>query len=833
MALAAAVRGLGSSDGLLDPQPPLLSPPIQSADQILVPFAPGDAVVEYQMEFAPLPKELFAPVLSGGFVGNSWTNRLPAETTGFYRLRAQTISTNDLAGVSLLNRMAYGPTPDELERVRQMGPDAYIAEQLEPQAISEDLDTLPAPDGIWRKISISGPGAGSSLYLYLEGQGDAFVDDIRLVAGATDDGTQPNLVKNGGFESTLQGTWTVTTNYVASARSADSVHSGSASLHLVSGTHNNGGPNSVLQTITPALRSTNIYTLSFWYLPSTEPIRLDVRTSANGPGVSVALNDPFDRPAGYMGVLTTDNATIDQLRGWHLRHAIQSRRQLLEIMRQFWENHFVTEYSKSSDYMGSFLPSALTPPQAVDFEFRENLAWRSAMLKPGSTFFDMLKISAESPAMIIYLDTVLSRGDVVGGKQNVANENFARELCELFTFGVDNGYDQGDIVQISRAWTGWRVDILAPGSENNPFAGRSTVNKPGVTNNFSAVTNLLGTWSLRYIPARHDNRVKYIFFNKDSNGNIITNQPKLVPSRFGLPWAGRQYGLVLSNGSGTNGIQDGYTLIRHMANQPFTEEFVCVKLCRLFVHENFQTGYDFTDESTSPEEDLVHACMMAWESPPNGGPKGQWRVILKTIFDSNLFRSYSSSNAKVKTPLEFIASTIRALRAQMPDGSYSATTDTGSDYLAALGRMGVMSLFNRAEPNGYPEDGAAWVSAGTLSDRIRFVESALMSPAMTARVTEAGANTRIDPSALLALKIPGQLTDPNAVAGYFLSILFPAEGTANLAAYRAVAVSYLNSGLDGQTATPFSQLSPNRSEYDARVRGMVSLLLSTQRFQEQ
>ena len=833
LALATAVRSLGSSGGLLDPQPPFLLSPLPGTDQISIPFVPGDAVVEYQMEFAPLLNAPFTLISSGGFVGTTWTNSVPFGTTGFYRLNAQVVGTNELAGVTLLNRIAYGPTPDELDRVKQMGPDAYIAEQLAPETIAEDFDTLPTPDGAWRQISITGPGPGSSLQIYLEGLGDAFLDDIRLVAGAKDDGTQPNLIKNGGFESALQGTWTLTTNYIASARSANSVHSGTACLHLVAGTGNNGGANSILQTISPALNGTNVYTLSFWYLPSSESVRLDVRTSGNGPGVSVALNDPLDRPAGYMTALTTDDATIDQLRGWHLRHAIQSKRQLLEIMRQFWENHFVTEYSKSSDYMGGLLPTAQGTPQAVDFEFRENLAWRNAMLKPVSTFYDLLKISAESPAMIIYLDTVLSRGDVAGGQQNVANENFARELCELFTLGVDNGYDQGDIVQISRAWTGWRVDLLAPGSQNNPFSGRSTIDKPGVTTNFSALTNLLGTWSFRYIPARHDNRVKYVFFTKDSNGNIVTNQPKLVPDRFGPPWARQPYGLVLNNGSGTNGIQDGYSLIQHLANLPFTEEFLSVKLCRLFVHENFQIGYDFTDATTSPEEDLVHACMLAWESPPNGGPKGQWRVVLKTIFDSDLFRSYAASNAKVKTPLEFIASTVRALRAMKPDGSYTASTDTGSDYLAALGRMGVMGLFNRAEPNGYPEDGAAWVSAGTLSDRIRFVESALMSPAMTARVTEAGLNTRLDPSALLALKIPQQMTDPSAVASYFLGILFPAEGAANLSAYRTAAISYLNSGLDGKGTVPFSKLSPNQAEYDARVRGMVALLLGSQRFQEQ
>ncbi|HTI69831.1 MAG TPA: DUF1800 family protein [Candidatus Limnocylindria bacterium] len=823
----------GRMGDLLQPTAPVLQTPLYASNRIVLTFTPGDAVTRYRMEHAGSPLEAFQADDSGLFSGFTWQGAADSSLSAYFRLQADVLPTNRIAAVNLLNRIGYGPTPDELDRIAQIGTAAYLAEQLAPETILQDLDTLPDLQGAWQKVTFTGPGAGASLYLYLEGQGDAYVDDVRLVAGSVDDGTQNNLVQNSGFESVLQGTWTTTTNYIASARSGNPVHSGAACLHLVAGSGKNGGANSVSQKLASALKTTAVYTLSFWYLPSDQAVRLDVRMSANGPGQSVALNNPADSPARYYSVLTNNTATLDQLRSWHLRHAIQSRRQLLEVMRQFWENHFVTQNSKSQDYMDGRLPTSEAITQAVNFEFRENLAWRNAMLKPETTFNDLLKISAESPAMIIYLDTALSRGDIVNKKQNIANENFGRELCELFTFGVDNGYDQGDIVQISRAWTGWRVDILAPGFENDPFSGQSKVNKPGVTTNFSAITNLLGTWSFRYIPARHDNRVKYVFFEKDTNGNVLTNQSKHVPARFGPPWAGQPYGLVLDSGSGTNSIQDGYQLLRHMASQPFTEEFLSVKLCRLFVHENFNIGYDFTDGETSPEEELVHACMMAWENPPNGGPKGQLRPILKTIFDSALFRAYTSTGAKVKTPLEFIASTVRALRAARPDGSYTAYTDAGADFVASLARMGGMALFNRAEPNGYPEDGGAWISAGTLADRIRFVESALMTPAMTGRTTEAGANIRIDPVGLLRLKIPGTLTDPAAVADYLLGLICPAEGAANLAGYRDTAVQYLNTTLDGKTASPYDQLSPDSTEYDTRLRGLTALLLASQRFQEQ
>jgi uncharacterized protein (DUF1800 family) len=103
----------------------------------------------------------------------------------------------------------------------------------------------------------------------------------------------------------------------------------------------------------------------------------------------------------------------------------------------------------------------------------ENQKWRAALLNPQCTFYDLLKISAESPAMIIYLDTATSKGN--GG--NIANENYARELMELFTMGVDNGYDQADITTQSRIWTGWSLEKVAANDAFNPFAAALAGNK--------------------------------------------------------------------------------------------------------------------------------------------------------------------------------------------------------------------------------------------------------------------------------------------------------------------------------------------------------------------
>ncbi len=803
----------------------------------MVRFAPIPAAMEYQLEYAPELSQSFAVRTDGTFAGFSWTGAQPAASdVGFYRFGARLLPPDKVAAFNLLSRIAYGPTPDEVERVVRIGPDAYIAEQLAAETIPDNTDTpLPVVDG-WKQIIVTGVPSSSTLYLYLDGAGDLFVDDLRLVAG-DDDGVKPNLLRNGGFESALTGNWITNATTAKSTRTAVYVHSGTASLHLI-----DDGPGaadsksrgtSVYQDITPALSTAEFHTLSFWYFtPDTAPA-LVVRLSGNGISANTKTITTALASAKHTAL---DAGTADRrmLQGWHVQRAVQSPRQLNEILRQFCENHFVTEYSKSLDYLDGRLPNALAGTAATRLEYRENQLWAQALLKPGVTFYDLLKISAESPAMIIYLDTVGSVGAVnaAGTITKIANENYAREVLELFCFGVDNGYDQQDIVQLSRAWTGWTVELTAPGQETNPLATKSTVYlDPTVVTNRTAYTNLLGQWSFIFKSANHYTGPKYLFSEKNANGTLATNQSKVVPARFGPPWAGRAYQLKLPARTGNAGLQDGYDVLAHLANQPFTQEFLCVKLCRLLVHDDFALGYDFSDSVETPEEHLVHSMMSAWETPPNGGPQGQLRVVLKVLLDSPLFRSSLASAQKVKTPLEFAVSAIRALRVPRPGGSFTADTDGTSIATSTgiLNRAGRMDLFNRAEPDGYPETAPGWISAGTLAERLRFVQAALIPPGQTGH-DDAGALTYVDPVRMLQLKNVST-NSSSAVADYLLGILFPAEGAANLREYRDLAIKFLDTANDGTTASPLGTLTAANA--DTRIRGVVAFLLTTARFQEQ
>lgn len=747
--------------------------------------------------------------------GYTWTGQAE-DPTGFFRVRLQPLGPTNLLAAVALNRLAYGPTPDLLERVltgpSAIGPAAYLAEQLTPESISENLDA-PVPTLDWQQVTLTGVASSSVLYIYPSAVGEVYLDDLTLVAGNLA-GQGANLVTNGGFELPLAGTWTVSTNLIGSEIATAVKRSGESCLRLVSTSGGSTRNSAIWQQIVPALRIGQPYTLSYWYLPSTNGANLTVRlsSSADYPGQGIDTTHSLV-PGRYLpglvfARLQAGLGTIDDLRAWHALHAVRSERQLLQTLLQFTDNHFVTQYTKSRDYVDGLVTNTSLPGLvAAGFEFRELSRWRDVLLNPNGTFYDLLKISAESPAMIIYLDTVTSSG-------GNANENYSRELLELFTFGVDNGYDQGDIEEMSRAWTGWRVDKLPPDQADNPFAARVENRDldPGV-------------WMLRFRTDRHDTKAKTIFKGKH------------VADRFGPPWAGASYELNLAARTNTAGMQDGYDLLKHLANQPYTQEYISVKLCRLLVHERFVHGvYDYTDPGLSDEAGLIKACMQAWETPGSDGRKGNLRQVLATIFSSELFRTRAALSQKVKTPFEYVVSTIRALRAAKPTGGWTADTD-GYDMIATLRRLN-MNRFERGDPDGWSEFGRDWVSTAALVERMRYAQNFLIAPREPLKAVDFGStgdDNVSDPVALLQLKLPGdQWRNPEHVVDFFLDLLFPGEGRANLAGDRSAGIAFLETDSSGGAGSPpFATLDPGSRTYDGRVRGLVAFLMGLPRFQEQ
>jgi uncharacterized protein (DUF1800 family) len=130
----------------------------------------------------------------------------------------------------------------------------------------------------------------------------------------------------------------------------------------------------------------------------------------------------------------------------HLVRARRSQRQLQEVMVQFWENHFDTVVIRGNNDVERHNWTML--------EWDENSKFRANAL---GYFGDLVTASAKSQAMMYYLDNWRSTAFTL-------NENYARELLELHTLGVDCGYDQTDVEEVTRIFTGWTGDYL-PGAD--------------------------------------------------------------------------------------------------------------------------------------------------------------------------------------------------------------------------------------------------------------------------------------------------------------------------------------------------------------------------------
>ena len=211
--------------------------------------------------------------------------------------------------------------------------------------------------------------------------------------------------------------------------------------------------------------------LSAWIERQLEPRRLDDRAAEQAlaalptPTMSIAaLHSEYPRPqprdkaadAQMMpsrlfarpGPEKRPIRIIAEMQAARVLRAIESERQLEEVMVDFWFNHFNVYAAKGEVkwYLPSYERDAIRPYAL-------------------GRFGDLVRATATHPAMLFYLDNWLStRRDFTirfgpnRGKRAGLNENYARELMELHTLGVDGGYTQSDVTDVARAFTGWTID---------------------------------------------------------------------------------------------------------------------------------------------------------------------------------------------------------------------------------------------------------------------------------------------------------------------------------------------------------------------------------------
>ena len=190
--------------------------------------------------------------------------------------------------------------------------------------------------------------------------------------------------------------------------------------------------------------------------------RIERKKSKGEEDEEVAKKATEDRVRRRIGTMTTEErsealrklapqqAVAGELTEAKIYRAVMSERQLSEVLADFWFNHFNVYIDKGAD---KWLTTAY-----------ERDAIRPNVL---GNFKEMVKATAQSPAMLFYLDNWTSvseaPADQVKRKAPKArarglNENYARELMELHTLGVDGGYTQKDVQEVARCFTGWSID---------------------------------------------------------------------------------------------------------------------------------------------------------------------------------------------------------------------------------------------------------------------------------------------------------------------------------------------------------------------------------------
>ena len=313
---------------------------------------------------------------------------------------------------------------------------------------------------------------------------------------------------------------------------------------------------------------------------------------------------------------------LQQLISARIVRGVHSERQLQEVMTDFWFNHFNVFWDKGAD-------------RWLTTDFEMNTIRPRALGK----FKDLVVATAQSPAMLFYLDNHLSsvpepRVAAALRKNNAKrspgiNENYARELMELHTLGVDGGYTQKDVTEVARALTGWTID------------------RPRMSANFI------------FRPAMHDKGEKTVLGQR-----------------------------IPANG----GVQDGLRVIDILVHHPSTARFISAKLVQRFV-------------SDTPPQSLVDKVAATYTKTD-----GDIREMLRTIFFSEEFMSPESYGQKMKTPLEYVVSSIRAL-----DGETAGNPQIGK----AMGPMG-QPLYQYQAPTGFPDRADYWMSDGGLIARLNF-----------------------------------------------------------------------------------------------------------------
>lgn len=384
-----------------------------------------------------------------------------------------------------------------------------------------------------------------------------------------------------------------------------------------------------------------------------------------------------------------------QVNASRIVRAVYSEKQLQEEMVDFWANHFNVYDRKAATRW--YIPS-----------YERDVLRKNAL----GNFKDLVIGTAKHPAMLFYLDNFQSTAENTNANQNQQqkqrlerlmnnprakqrfidnlkqrgmtdeqikqrfdqlknggankknrggiNENYARELMELHTLGVNGGYTQNDIKEVARAFTGWTI-FDARGYRK---AAANMIKDVDQDRQLERQAKQFGispnteSGSFIFADRLHDQGTKTVLGQKINEG----------------------------------GMKDGLKVIDILVSQPATAKFIARKLAVKFVND-------------TPSEELVNRVANAFQKS-----NGDIKTTLRAMFTSPEFFAPENYRAKIKTPFELLASSLRVLDADT----------NGSNALVLLLRSMGEPLYGYQAPTGYPDTAEDWVNTGALLQRLNF-----------------------------------------------------------------------------------------------------------------
>ncbi len=618
-----------------------------------------------------------------------------------------------------LNRFTFGPRPGDVAAVESMGLQRWFEMQLHPERIDDsgfvaEMGQFPAMGLPEEELKKRFPSGQMIRQMGRRGEsvpGDPVEGAIYADAEAVYREKVENKAVNGPAGVGVQG---VVAGPTLAAKSGgdDGAPGGSVETHVSEARH--GAPGDVVGDVGERRwrrccgwgrrrRFGRLVAMS----PET---MLGFREAVKGKDRVrlVAGLTPAQREAVEAMVESPERVVATEDMQMRLMRDIDSRRQLQAVMTEFWLNHF-NVYLRKNEQEPYLLPA-----------YEQQTILPHALGK----FEDLLVATAKSPAMLMYLDNWESVGPdssyadggrlrVVGARAGVAgptrpqsartdgapavggggarktvagptasvgtqvsesrpgaprmvdgmqrvvagqqlkvrvpkgiNENYGRELMELHTLGVGGGYTQQDVIEVAKCFTGWTID--------RPYAGGGMRARMG-----AGVTPDGGTpGEFVFDPRRHEPGSKMVL------GHVIAE----------------------------GGMNEGLEVLHILATSPATAHFISQELAVRFVSDN-------------PPAVLVNRMAATYLKSD-----GDISAVLTAMFRSKEFWTPGVYRAKVKTPVEFLASAVRAS---------DATVTNALPLVQAMDRLG-MPVWGMQTPNGYGWTAEDWVSSNGLLSRMNF-----------------------------------------------------------------------------------------------------------------